>query len=241
MRVVRVGRSTRRRDRRGAPRGAVGVRRRPRLPRALPRTAAAHRDPAARRHARHRARTGRARLLGATPAPEGPRGDAVAGARSRVAGTDERRRRSLRASDRLRRCRNCRVRARRTRVLLPRAERADPGGAPRHRGGDGGRPRAVAAADRPRRASRLPARAAWSCGRSAALRRGPADVPAPGGPNRGVAPSHVDPGRHRRRRRRRGRHRLRPDDREADCERRDARGGARPARSGARRDGGRSA
>ena len=77
MRIVRSRGRARRRARRGAARGAGGVRRRPRLPRALPRAAAARRDPAARRRARHRARARRARVLGAAPPPEGARGVAV--------------------------------------------------------------------------------------------------------------------------------------------------------------------
>ena len=73
------GRRARRGGRSGTTRGAVRLRRRPRLPRALPRAAAARRDSAARRPTRHGARTRRARLLGAAPPPEGARG--VAGAR----------------------------------------------------------------------------------------------------------------------------------------------------------------
>ena len=57
-------------------RGEGGVPRRPAALRALPRAAAARRDPAARRRARHRARARRARVLGAAPPPEGARGDA---------------------------------------------------------------------------------------------------------------------------------------------------------------------
>ena len=98
MRVVRVARRARRRGRRRAPRGEGGVRRRPRVPRALPRAAAARRDPAARRRARHRARARRARLLGAAAPPEGARGVAVARTRRRPARADERRARALRAA-----------------------------------------------------------------------------------------------------------------------------------------------
>ena len=53
----------------------------PAVLRALPRAAAARRDPAARRRARHGRRPRRARVLGAAPPPEGARGVAVAGAR----------------------------------------------------------------------------------------------------------------------------------------------------------------
>ena len=86
-------RHARRAHRRGArararsrqARGAGRLRRRPRLPRALPRAAASRRDPAARRLARHGARARRARVLGAAPPPEGARGVAVDRARPRAA------------------------------------------------------------------------------------------------------------------------------------------------------------
>ena len=134
MRVVRVAGELDEAARRGATGSPGGVRRRPRLPRALPRTAAPRRDPAARRHARHRARARRTRLLGAAAPSEGARGIAVARARRRAPRSDERRGGALRARDRLRRCGDRRVRARRPRVLLPRAERTDPGRASGHRG-----------------------------------------------------------------------------------------------------------
>ena len=68
-------------------------------------------------------------------------------------------------------------------------------------------------------------------GRGAALRRGSADVPAAGRPDRAAAAAGVGPRRRGRRRGRRDRHRLRLADREADRERRHARRGARPARA----------
>ena len=73
------------------------------------------------------------------------------------------------------------------RVLLPRAERPHPGRAPGDRGGDGHRPRAVAAADRARRAARPAAATRGASGRGAPLRGGSADVPAAGGAARAAA------------------------------------------------------
>ena len=90
-------RRARRRARRRAARGEGGVRRRPRVPRALSRAASPRRDPAARRRARHRARARGARLLRAAAPPEGARGIAVARTRRRPARADERRSRALRA------------------------------------------------------------------------------------------------------------------------------------------------
>ena len=199
-------------------RGAGRVRGRHGLLRALSRAAAPCGDPAARRRARHRRRARRARVLGAAPPPEGARGVAVDGARSRVARRDERRGDRVRARDRLRERRHGRVHAVRPRVLVPRAERADPGRA----SGDGARvrrrPRPRAAADRAGRASLDPGNTLQlgrTRRRGAALRRGSAHVPAAGGTARAAATAGGDPRRRRRRRGRRGRHLLRPDDREA--------------------------
>ena len=125
----------------GGPRGGGGVRRRHGLLRALSRAAAPRRDPAARRHARNRARARRARLLGAAPPPEGARGVSLPRARSGAARGDERRRRRLREGDRLRERRHGRVHARRPRLLLPRAERPDPGRASGDRARHRRRPR----------------------------------------------------------------------------------------------------
>ncbi len=177
MRIVRGAGRARGGARGRAARGRGRVRRRHRVLRALPRAAAPRGDPAARRPARHGRRAGRARVLGAAAPPEGARGVALAGARRGAARAHERRRRRARARDRLRERRHRRVHARRPRLLLPRAERAHPGGA----SGDGARhrrrPRARAAAHR-RRRSPLPASNKLSLARErrggAALRRGPA-------------------------------------------------------------------
>ena len=70
------------------------------------------------------------------------------------------------------------VRARRARVLLPRAERADPGRASGHRARHRARPRRGADRARRGRLAARAARAAGPCGRGAALRGGSADIPA---------------------------------------------------------------
>ena len=94
--------------------------------------------------------------------------------------------------------------------------------------------------DRPRRArSTVRRRAARARGRGAALRRGSAHVPPAGRADRAAAAAGGDPRRRGRRGGRRGRHRLRPDAREADRARAHARRGARPPRGRARRDRGR--
>ncbi len=137
----------------GGARGRGGVRRRNRLLRALRRAATACRDPAPRRRARDRPCARRARLLGAAAPPEGARGVPVSRARSGAARGDERRGGRVRAGDRLHERRHGRVHARRRRVLLPRAERPDPGRAPGHGARDRHRPRRRAAPRRRRRAT----------------------------------------------------------------------------------------
>ena len=77
----RARRGPRRRGRGRQARGRRRVRRRHRLPRALPAARPPRRDPDRRRHARPRRRLPRARLLGPAPPPEGDRGGAVAGGR----------------------------------------------------------------------------------------------------------------------------------------------------------------
>ncbi len=131
-----------------AARGSGRVRRRHRLLRALSRAASSRGDPAARRQARRGRRARRARVLGAAPPPEGPRGVSVDGARSGAPCGDERRRRRVRARDRLRERRHGRVHAGRPRLLVPRAERAHPGGASGDGARDRRRPCPGAAADR---------------------------------------------------------------------------------------------
>ena len=71
---------------RGLARGAVGVRRRLRLPRARDRARAPHRGPAARRRPRPRRRARRARLLAPAPPPEARGGGAGAGPDARTSG-----------------------------------------------------------------------------------------------------------------------------------------------------------
>ena len=91
--------------------------------------------PAARRRARERRRARRARLLGAAAPPEGARGGPCAAARPMSCEA-----RSLDAAIAFgraigyRSAGTGRVRRRRRRVLLPRAERPHPGRAPGHRG-----------------------------------------------------------------------------------------------------------
>ena len=187
-------------------------------------------------------RARRARVLGPAPPPEGARGVALpaldpalraamsdaAVAFARAIGYRERR--------------HGRVRARRPRLLLPRAERPHPGRAPGDRARHGPRPRRGSSCGSPR-ASRSDASAhslSRPRGRGAALRRGSAHVPPAGraGSSGCGCPAgvRVDAGVEE------GDEvgtRLRPDDREADRARPDARRGARPARRRARRDRGR--
>ena len=188
--------------------------------------------------ARQRRRARRARVLDPAAAPEGARGVAVARARPVAARGDERRGGPLRARDRLHERRHGRVHARRPRLLLPRAERPHPGRASGH----GARDRASTSsrsscASRPdRRMSRVTGLGTWPRGRGAPVRRGSAHVPAAGRPHHAARPAGVGPRRRRRRGGRRDRARVRPDDREADRARADARRRVRPARGGARRD-----
>ena len=150
----RPGRARRRRAR-----GAIGGRRRVRRRRGLSRApadaAAAHRSPAARRPARHGAAVCRARVLDPAPAPEGRRGDAVAGRDARRSPGDDRGGRRRGAIGGLHQRRHDRVPARRGRpLLLPRDEHAAAGRASDHRDGHRHRPGAVADSHRPRRAAR---------------------------------------------------------------------------------------
>ena len=125
-------------------RGRLGVRRRHRLPRALRRRAAPHRDPDLRRHPRQRRPPLRARVLDPAPPPEDHRGGAVAVRRRRAAPAHGRGRgRAPARGGRLRRRRHGRVHARADRrVLLPRDEHPPAGRAPGDRAGHRPRPRA---------------------------------------------------------------------------------------------------
>jgi propionyl-CoA carboxylase alpha chain len=81
MRIAPFEIRGRRRASRSPRRGQVLVRRRPRLHREIHRRSAPHRDPGARRQARQRDLSRRARMLDPAPQPEGDRGGAVAAAR----------------------------------------------------------------------------------------------------------------------------------------------------------------
>ena len=157
MRVVRAADELDEALGRRAARGAGRVRRRPRARRALPRAAAPHRGPGARRRARGVRAPRRARVLAAAAPPEGRRGGAVAGRRRGAARSAWARRRS-----------RSRARAgyvgagtvefiadarRSERVLLPRDEHAAAGRAPGDRAGLRRRPGRAAAAGRGRRAA----------------------------------------------------------------------------------------
>ena len=96
----------------------------------LPREAAPHRDPGARRRAQERRLPGRARLLDAAPPPEDHRGGAGARARREAARAHRRALRRRLPQDRLPRRRHLRVPVRGRRVLLHRDEHPHPGRAP---------------------------------------------------------------------------------------------------------------
>ena len=78
MRIARDDAEARDGFRSAHQRGEVSLRRRPRLHREIHRGAAPHRDPGARRRARQRHPSRRARMLDPAPPPEGDRGGAVA-------------------------------------------------------------------------------------------------------------------------------------------------------------------
>ena len=210
------------------PGSGGGLPRRPGLLRALRRAPPPRRDPDPGRRPRDGDPPRGARLLDPAPPPEGAGGEPLARPRRGPASGHGRGRGRLRARRRVRERRHGRVHAGRRALLLPRAERAPPGGAP----GDGARhrdrPGRAAAPHRRRRApvGRAPP-AGRPRGRGPPLRRAPADLPPPGGPP--GAPGA--PGHRARRRGRRGRRRdpgrLRPADRQADRARRDPGGGLR--------------
>ena len=111
------------------------------LSRALPRASAPCRGAAPCRRARDGRGGRRARLLRAAPPPEGARGGACARPRSVAALRAARGCGCVRPGDRIPRRRHRRVRNRRRPLLLPRAKRPHPGGAPRDRGRQRPRPR----------------------------------------------------------------------------------------------------
>ena len=171
---------------------------------------AAHRDPAARRPARHGRAVRRARVLDPAAPSEGGRGIAVArGRRRRCAGAMAAAAAAVARVGRLHQRRHDRVPARRGRlVLLPGDEHAAPGRASGHRDGDRRRSGAVADPDRARRARSTSIRRGRSTPRGHAIEcRIYAEDPDEGflpspGLIRGLRPA-VGPGHARRRRRER--------------------------------------
>ena len=117
-------------------------------------TSAPHRGAAARRSARHGRAVRRARVLDPAPAPEGDRGEPVAGDRPPRcgAGSPARPRRSPAGRLHATPARSSSCSTPDGIVLLPRDEHPAAGRAPGHRDGHRPRPRAVADPDRPRRA-----------------------------------------------------------------------------------------
>ena len=184
---------------RGHERGPRELRRRADLRRALRGAPAAHRDPGPWRRPRRGAPPRGARVLGAAPAPEGPRGGAVPLRRRRDAGADGGAGSGPRSCGRLRVGGNRRVhRGPGAPVLFPRDEHPAPGRAPGDGGGDRTRPRGVDDPDRGRRGAALhPGRRAH--GRlgdgGAGLRGGPrARLPARDGKAPAVPPAPRPPG-----------------------------------------------
>ena len=168
----------------------------------------------------------RARVLDSAPAPEGRRGDAVAGGRRRrcaraIDGAPRPRSRARSATPTPARSSSCSTR---TAVLLPRDEHAAAGRASDHRDGDRRRSRALADPDRARRAARrsIPSALLTPRGHAIECRIYAEDpdngfLPSPGrirGLRAPAGPGH--PRRQRRDRRARRADLLRPDDLEAD-------------------------
>ena len=227
--------------------GGLVLRRRPRLRREVHHRSAPHRDPGARRQARQRHLSRRARVLDPAPQPEGHRGGAVAAARRGDPAQDGRAGGRAGEGGRLRFGRHGRVRRRPGPVvLLPRDEHAPAGRASGDRDDHRHRPRR---GDDPGRGRREAAADAGGCearrlgGRKPHLRRG-SDPQLPAldraarhlsAAARGRARRRRGSQRHRRLRGRRDLDLLRPDDRQARDACADARGGDRGAGAGARR------
>ena len=198
------------------------------------------RDPGPRRRARPCHPSGRARLLGAAPAPEGAGGGALTRRRCRAARAHGCRRRRGRESHRLHQRRHGRVPAGAgRRLLLPGDEHAPAGRAPGHRARHRPRPGRAADPHRRRRAAvdRAGRRALRrSRHRGAALCRGPAPgLPAAVGRAGGLAPTlgPRHPRRPRPQRQPDGQPLLRSPAGQDHRPRRHARGGPPPADPGA--------
>ena len=177
MRIALNERDLREALERAAERGALVLRRRPRVPREVRSRAAPHRDPGPGRPARQHALPGRARMLDPAPPSEGHRGGAEPVPRRRHAAGHGRAGGGARARSRLPLGRHGRVHRRcRAQLLLPRDEHPPPGRAPGDRAGDRARPGRADAAGGGRRAARLdpgPAAPGRLGDRGAGLRRGP--------------------------------------------------------------------
>ncbi len=157
MRIAWSVDEVRRRLEPGALGGAVLLRRRPRLHRALRREPAPRRDPGARRQARQRHPPRRARMLDPAPQPEDRRGGAVAGGRRDAPrqAMGEEAVALAKAVGYIPPARSSSSSAQDRQVLLPRDEHAAPGRAPGDGAGHRHRPGRADDPGRGRRAARL--------------------------------------------------------------------------------------